>query len=386
MGMLRSQVRELGRGLCRAVGLLGAWLLMTASAQASVAVLLEQPYGGMGKYNPTGHSALYFDHICAASPIALRPCAPGELGVVISRYDEIGSYDWVAMPLVPYLFAVDSPAAVPARIDRLEVLRLRDLYRRKYLEELAPDTPTGGMPQGNWYELVGSAYNRTIYGFQLQTSPAQDAALIARLNDNPNVTRYNGAFRNCADFTRDVLNQLYPHAVRRNFIADFGLMTPKDVARDIAHYGRKHPELEPQTFVVPQVPGDLPRSVGVEGVTESLLKRYAVPMLALSPHVTAAVLAAYVGDGRFGVPKHAPTLDLLALEQTANPVPRTRQLERRPHAEEAPTKPENEGESPSAVVLPFHPGSRRPQVGEVLPSAYVDQIECDLCGKDWMLP
>ena len=359
---------------------------MAASARASVAVLLEQPYGGMGKYNPTGQTALYFDHICAASPLALRPCAPGELGVVISRYDGIGAYDWVAMPLVPYLYAVDSPAAVPASVDRLEVLRLRDLYRHKYLKELAPDTPTGGMPQGNWYELVGSAYNRTIYGFQLQTSPAQDAAVIAHFNDSPNVTRYSGAFRNCADFARDVFDQLYPHAVRRNFIADFGLMTPKDVARDTAHYGRKHPELEPQAFVVPQVAGDLPRSVGVEGVTESLLKRYAVPLLILSPHVTAVVLAAYVGDGRFGMPKHAPALDLVALERTANPVPRTRQLEHRPYAAEIPTKPTSEGKSPSAVVLSTDLGSKGLQVGEVLPAAYVDRIECDLCGRDWTLP
>jgi hypothetical protein len=29
----------------------------------------------------------------------LRPCQPGELGVVISRYHRVGGYDWIAMPV-----------------------------------------------------------------------------------------------------------------------------------------------------------------------------------------------------------------------------------------------------------------------------------------------
>ena len=52
--------------------------------------------------------------------------------------------------------------------------------------------------------------------------------------------------------------------------------------------------------------------LGVEGVTESLLKRYGLPMILVSPHLTAAVLVAYVGQGRFAVPKNAPVLDLAA--------------------------------------------------------------------------
>ena len=55
------------------------------TARADVAFLMEEPYGGFGSVNPTGHGALYFNHICAASPTKLRPCHPGELGVVVSR-------------------------------------------------------------------------------------------------------------------------------------------------------------------------------------------------------------------------------------------------------------------------------------------------------------
>ena len=129
-------------------------------------------------------------------------------------------------------------------------------------------------------------------------------------NDRRNVQRYNGAFRNCADFARTTINYLYPHAIRRNFIADFGLTTPKSVARGLSHYAAKHPDIEFRVFRVPQIPGSLPRSREVQGVTESLLKRYGIPLVILSPVATGVVFVAYLGHGRFAMPRHAPLLDL----------------------------------------------------------------------------
>ena len=283
-------------------------------AHAAVSLLLEQPYGGLGIMNPTGHSALYLDHVCAATPVELRPCQPGELGVVISRYDGITNHDWIAVPLVAYLYAVESPADIPQTMNRKLEAELRDLYRRHALESVAPDLPDGGTPEGNWYELVGSAYDRTIYGFSVATTPEQDADLIARFNDRRNVQRYNGAFRNCADFVRTTINSIYPHAIRRNFVADFGLTTPKSVARGLTHYASKHPGVDFHVFMIPQVPGSIPRSYGVEGVTESLLKRYGVPLVIISPIATGVVFIAYMGHGRFDMPRHAPVLDLRRAE------------------------------------------------------------------------
>lgn len=298
--------------LARVVSFAAAALAAVAGipAHATVSLLLEQPYGGLAVYNPTGHAAIYFDHICAASPIQLRPCLPGELGVVIARYDGIRNLDWVAVPLVPYLYAVDSVDQVPQSVNREQVSQLRDLYRRHALESVAPDLPDGSAPGGNWYELVGSAYDRAIYGFSVATTPDQDAGLIAMFNDRRNVERYNGAFRNCADFARTTINYLYPHAIRRNFIADFGLTTPKQVARGLSHYASKHPDIDFHVFKVLQVPGSLPRSHSVQGVTESLLKRYGVPLVVLSPIATGVVFIAYMGHGRFDMPHNAPVLDL----------------------------------------------------------------------------
>lgn len=289
-----------------------ALLLLCAGipARASVSILLEQPYGEMSIINPAGHAAVYLDHVCADGPLRLRACEPGEMGVVLSRYDGVGPYDWVATPLIPYLYAVDTVEQIPASVDRATVQRLRDEYRREHLEALAPDLPGGGTPEGNWYEVAGSAYDRTIYGFRVQSTPEQDAALIAMLNDRPNISRYNGAFINCADFVRVTINHFYPHAVRRNFIADLGMTTPKSVARGLAHYAAKHPEAGFDMFVVPQVKGSLPRSHEAQGFSEGIVKRLGIPLAVLSPTTAAVTLVAYIGQGRFAMPRNAPQLKL----------------------------------------------------------------------------
>jgi hypothetical protein len=62
-------------------------------AHADAALLMEEPYGDFGAFNPTGHAAIYLNHICAESPTQLRPCRQGEPGAVISRYHKIDGYD-----------------------------------------------------------------------------------------------------------------------------------------------------------------------------------------------------------------------------------------------------------------------------------------------------
>lgn len=294
------------KGIAAGLALLAA----SSAAHASVSVLLEQPYGDFGFMNPTGHTAIYLDHVCADGPLHLRPCEPGELGVVISRYDGVGNHDWVAIPLIPYLYAVDNASSVPDWMDRKTEDELRDRYRREHLESLAPDLADGAAPPGNWYQLIGAAYDRTLYGFRVKTTSEQDAHFIALFNDRPNTEHYNGAFRNCADFVRVTINRFYPHAIRRNFIADLGMTTPKSVARSLVQYVHKHPETDLEVFQVPQVKGTLPRSHRVEGVTESLIKKYGVPLVLLSPTTAGVALVAYIVHGRFRVPQNAPVLDV----------------------------------------------------------------------------
>ena len=283
-----------------------------ATAHASVALLLEEPFGQFGAMNPTGHAAVYLSHVCAEGPTHLRMCRPGEYGAVISRYHKIDGYDWIAMPLLPYLYAVDDPAQIPAWVDPEQVAALRDTYRRAHLEALAPDTKTGATPKGEWIQLIGSSYDRKIYGFDVGTTAEQDERFVALFNDRKDVSHFNLFFHNCADFSRIVLDTYIPDVVHRNFIADVGLTTPKQVARSLVKYGEKHPDVDVSAFVIPQVEGNVKRSHAVNGVTESLVKskKYLIPMAVLTPHITATVALAYLVDGRFKMPKDAPVFDV----------------------------------------------------------------------------
>jgi hypothetical protein len=281
-------------------------LVAALRSRADVALLLEEPYGGFGRFNPTGHAAVYLPRVCATTPFILRRCFPGENGVVISRYYKVAGHDWVAMPLTAYLYAVDDPAQIPEVADAKGVDQLRDDYRRRYLEAIAPDRPNGDAPGGEWTLLVGEAYDRKIYGFQIATTEEQDDELIEMLNQHPNKRlRHNLATfmlsRNCADFAREILNFYYPHSVHRNFVADLGITTPKQVAKSLVQYSHRHPDLLVSGFVIPQVPGSIHRSHGANGVAEAVVKskKYVVPLAILHPFIAGGVTVLYLKEGRF---------------------------------------------------------------------------------------
>ena len=220
--------------------------LFSVFGHASATLFLEEPYGKLGFFTATGHAAVYLSGVCAETPVKLRPCARGETGIVISRYDAVGGYDWIAIPLIPYLYAVERPQDVPLFADAKMALFLRDRYRRKYLEEIAPDRENGGTPGGNWYELVGSSYDRTIYGFEIETTPEQDAALIRKLNASPNESHFHLASRNCADFAKGILNAYFPKTFHRSLVADLGMTTPKQMAKLMTKYAaRSRPTARP---------------------------------------------------------------------------------------------------------------------------------------------
>jgi hypothetical protein len=271
----------------------------SALASASATLLLEEPYGKLGFFTATGHAAVYLSGVCADTPLQLRPCHPGETGVVISRYNGVGGYDWIAIPLLPYLYAVDRPEEIPLFADAKMTAFLRDRYRRTYLEEIAPDQKNGAAPGGNWYELVGSSYDRTIYGFEIETTPAQDRALIEKLNASANVSHFHTVSENCADFAKNIINFYYPKALHRSVVADLGMTTPKQIAKTFIKYSAHHPQLKFSRIVISQVPGNMPRSSTVHGVVDAFFtsKKYIVPSAVVSPIFAGCVAAVYVGTG-----------------------------------------------------------------------------------------
>ncbi|HTV16918.1 MAG TPA: hypothetical protein VME68_19515 [Acidobacteriaceae bacterium] len=293
-----------------------------AQAHADAALLMEEPFGEFGAINPTGHAAIYLNRVCADTPTHLRPCREGEIGVVLSRYHRIDGYDWLAIPLIPYLYAVDDPSEIPATATPRLERKLRDTYRRDHLIDLVPDDPEHEIPVGDWIQLVGASYDRRIWGFEVATSTDQDDTLIREFNERRNISHFNLFFNNCANFSEKVLNFYYPHSIHRNFIADAAMMTPKQTAKSLVKYSRKHPEVDLRTFVIPQVPGTIKRSTPVDGVVESLVKskKYVLPLAALHPFVAGTLVVAYFGDGRFHPDPHAEIYNPTEAAEPGEPI------------------------------------------------------------------
>jgi hypothetical protein len=261
--------------------------------------------------NPTGHAAIYLSRVCAESPVSLRRCGPDEHGVVISRYHRVGGYDWIAIPLIPYLYAVEQPDQVPETVGNGDVAALRDAYRRTNLTKIVPNDEGGLAPKGDWIQLIGASYDRTIYAFTIDTAEDRDDEFIETFNSRSNNRHFNLFFFNCADFARKAIDFYYPHAVHRSLIADAGIMTPKQAARSLVSYS-KHHELPLSILVIPQIHGSVPRSTAVRGVLESLVKskRYALPLVTvavLHPFFGGSLAFAWIEGSRFDPKRMAPS-------------------------------------------------------------------------------
>lgn len=304
----RAVVRTLRLGFFLALLLA---LRFSLPAQAQAALFLEEPYGVFGHLNPTGHAALYLSHVCAETPVKLRMCGPGENGVVLSRYEGIGHYDWVAIPLIPYLYSVNSVSKVPDRVNVAMVDRLRDQYRERFLGEFTEGIQRGGFFSGGWTELVGAAYERRIYALSFQTTREQDEALVRVLNERANISHFHLLTNNCSDFDRYVLNLYFPRKFRRSVFPDAGITTPRHIAHRLVVYAHRHPQLHLAFYQIPQVPGYRKPSHKNHGVAESLVKSgYMVPIVILSPYVAGGLLADYLITGRDRIlPHNVPRLN-----------------------------------------------------------------------------
>ncbi len=278
---------------------------------ARAALLMEEPYGFFGALNPTGHNAIYFARVCAQTPVQLRRCNPGELGVVIARYQGIDQYDWVAIPLVPYLYSVESATEIPGRVDRDTVTQMRERYRETHLLALGNNLPSGNLFRDGWAQLLGVAYERRTYAFRFETTAEQDDTFIARMNAGKNRSHFELLYNNCADFARVVLDTSFPGVFKRSFLPDAGMTTPKQIAYKLVRHARRHPDLSLMVIEIPQVPGYRRESHSNKSVAESLTTTvYAVPIVFLNPYLAGGLFLDYLVRGRHHlIPKDPPVLE-----------------------------------------------------------------------------
>lgn len=301
------------RTLCPALlPILLVGLLFTAAvprASADVGVVLNESLDeSMDRITGTGHMAVYFSNICAESPTRLRLCAPGEPGSVMSTYINIGedrSFEWNIVSLNIYLYGVEDPRNRPLFASFKIKQALEERYRENYLSGFC-DTPscrTSG--KAEWREMVASTLIRGMYFFVVDTSLEQDRQLIAEFNRAPNENHFNGATNNCADFARRIVNTYFPHAASRDVLNDFGMTSPKAVARTFTHYAQRHPELHLRVMHFSQVPGTIKRSSEVRAGTEQLFrsKKLLIPMAAFAYEALPVVAVSYVVTGRFNPEK-----------------------------------------------------------------------------------
>ncbi len=296
--------------LARLTALLILAVVCLRPASASVSVLVGEPFGPFGTMMPVGHTAVFLDHVCADGPLKLRACRPGEpQGVVIARYHQLGQYDFLVAPVMEFLYAAERPEDVLSYATLDSSWQLRQVYRRKYLSAIIPDGHEYDTATDEWWESAGTAYTRRIWGYSLASTAEQDRRFIDFVNELPNRHAYRLNNDNCADFAAKMINVFYPGAVRHDMVADFGWMTPKQVARSVEAYGKVHPELDPHIFEIPQVPGSLRRSRPVRGAAEAGLKtkRYLATLLLMQPEVPLVCTILYLDHGRWQIGKGAQT-------------------------------------------------------------------------------
>ena len=295
-------------------------------ASADVGVVLNESLDeDFDRISSTGHSAIYLSRICPESPVKLRLCRPGEPGSIISNYVNIGedeSYEWNIVPLNIYVYGVEDPRNRPLFASYKLKHLLEERYRQKYLASYCTTESCRTSSKSEWRETVAATMIRGVYIFAVSTTVEQDQRLIAEFNDAVNKNHFNGLTRNCADFTKHIINTYFPHAARADYLNDFGMTSPKAVARSFTHYGLHHPESDFRVMHFTQVPGITKRSRTVRSGTEQLFHsgKLLVPMALISYYTVPVVTVSYFTTARFNAQKEfqrhpaeqTPTLDELS--------------------------------------------------------------------------
>ncbi len=279
-------------------------IMAPALARADVSLFLLEALGVSGEASSAGHVSIYFSNICADTPVALRLCRPGEMGIVISSYPKFGTdkpYEWIAVPLLPFLYGVEDERNIPIYVNGEVRTLMRETYRRNYLRGMIPDRADGKLQKGDWQGMIGITYNRDVYGFTLKTTAVEDAALIEKLNSLPNINHFDTVFHNCADFAREVINTCFPHAVHRDALNDFMMTSPKAVARTLTRYAAKRPERLLTITKYAQLAGPIRRSLDNRNYSEMALisKKYVIPQLLFKRELLVIFAASYLITGRF---------------------------------------------------------------------------------------
>lgn len=279
--------------------------LPSSRAYGDVGVVLNESLDtSVARITGSGHTAVYLSRICPESPVTLRLCRPDEQGSVMSNYISLGedqAFEWNLVPLNIYLYGVEDVRFRPLVGSQKIKRALEERYREQYLDGLCASQFCRTSNNAEWREMVAATLERSMYMFVIHTTVEQDRQLIEQFNSQPNENHFNVVTRNCADFARRVINTYFPGATGPDYINDFGITSPKAIARSFTRYAERHPEAQFRVLHYAQVPGTIKRSKDCRAGTEQLVrsKKLLVPMVIFAHYALPVVAASYLFTGRF---------------------------------------------------------------------------------------
>src|SRR5688572_4588756 len=196
--------------------LVGGLMLATANAaRADIGVIVHEPVSALGFFTRVGHAGTYLSNICPdGSPIEMRVCLPGESGGVVIRSSTLSEnedYDWAIVPFEEYMHGFASPDLAPL-IGTRRLQKAIEHYDFVRLFSRAITTATdGAAPEGQWKAAIATRFDRNIYVFSVETTAADDAAIIAAFSAAPNKSRFNFFYRNCSDQAKGIFDLILPN-------------------------------------------------------------------------------------------------------------------------------------------------------------------------------
>ncbi len=299
--------------LQRIFGLLLATALGTLAvpeAKADLGVMLADPTTvGVSHWTHAGHSLVYLSGVCMATPVRARLCEPGEQGSIVTMYPnfyEDQSYSWNLVPLSLYLEGSLTPGTRLLYGSHAVKSALETHARTAVLEPVCGEGHCLDRPHSYWRDVVAATVDRDIFIYAVHTTRAQDEAVVEWLNSSPNVNSYRTVTNNCSDFTRKLVDAVFPHSVHRDVLNDLGMMSPKAAARSFTKWAVRRPELGFYSMHFAQQPGSMPRSDLARSGTEDgiHMKKYLIPAALIGDHeVAGSFFVAYFLTGRFGLYK-----------------------------------------------------------------------------------
>ncbi len=371
--------------LIKTIFALGVLAVVHLPARADVGLLLNakpnvHPELVKAEIIGEGHSAVYLSNICPETPVKMRLCRPDEQGSVLQNYEDYKEdqpYEWNVVPLSVYLYGVNRLDEKP--LFGYPELRsvLQQQYQRTYLRDICTTPRCISDPNANWRDAVAAAFVREIYIFEVHTTREQDEAFIREFNTRPNVNHYNGFSRNCADFSKMVVDIYFPHSAHRDVINDFGMTGPKAIARSFTHYAEHHPELQLRIVRIEQVPGTYKRSSDCREGTEQTVRstKWLIPIAVLEAQAIPALAGSYLLFGHFN-PDHDlrnhPSEDVAVLYEQLDAAKQDGDVERQKDL-----KREIKADSERQVGTDQQWDQYRSRFEEVLRSAIDDKVIAD---------